>query len=444
MAENQEELAQEIYNEKWDLNELEKDFLSSILSNDKRARKMFVDYYKDIKDSFFINKTFGVAFKTISLFFDKERDFPSETRVVSTLRKSGYDEKEIDVIKGLYEESKRDFKPSEISSLEKDVEQFVRANKAKTAIMRAATHLGKKDFSDKILTDVKEALLWNPKIDMGIQITEVEKRYSKLREVFTDAIPTPWKFINENIGGGLYKKTLTIFCSASSVGKSIALDQLALHTWLSGKNVVVVTLELSDIIKSQRIDSCLLEKNMKSLMAQEALVKDTYKMYESKLKSKMFIKEFPTSSASAQDIENYLYQLELYEGLLPEDIGLLAIDYGDIMLPIGGSTGNDYRDGRTIFENIRALAQRCNFPTATASQFNRKVLETVGIEELSEGNLADSWWKMNTGDIIIALWNNPQLREEERIFFKLLKNRFGPKNVYTELRSQYEFLKFVE
>jgi len=443
MAENNQDAVKDIYDEKWDLNELEKDLLASVLSDNKRARKMFVDFYKDIKEHFFINPTFGLAFKTISLFFDKERDFPTETRVVSTLRKSGYEEKEIDVIRGLYEESKRDFKPSEISALEKDVETFVRANKAKTAIMRAATHLGKKDFSEKILTDVKDAILWNPKIDMGIKITDVEKRYSKLREVFTDAVPTPWKFINDNIGGGLYKKTLTIFCSASSVGKSIALDQLALHTWLSGKNVVVITLELSDIIKSQRIDSCLMEKSMKSLMAQEQLVKDTYKMYESKLKSRMFIKEYPTSSATALDFENYLYQLELYEGLKPDDIGLLAIDYGDICLPIGGSTGNDYRDGRTIFENIRALAQRCNFPTATASQFNRKVLD-VGIEELSEGNLADSWWKMNTGDVIIALWNNPQLREEDRIYFKFLKNRFGPKNIYTELRSQYEFLKFVE
>jgi len=440
MAENNES-----YNdEQWDLNELENDFLCAILSDDKKARKVFVDFYKDIKESFFKNKIYGTAFKTISLFFDKERDFPTESRVVSVLRKTGHEEKDIDIIKGLYEDAKKDIRPSALSALEKDIESFIRANKAKSAILKAATHLNKKDFSDKILADVKEALLWNPKIDMGIQITDVEKRYSKLRELFTENVPTPWKWLNDNCQGGLFRKMLTIFCSASSVGKSIALDQLALHAWLSGKNVVVITLELSDIIKSQRIDSCFLEKEISSLIANEQLVKDTYKKYAYETHgSRLFIKEFATSSADANDIENFLYQLELYENLKPEDIGLLCVDYGDIMLPIGGSTGNDYKDGRTIFENLRAIAQRLNIPVATASQFNRKVLE-VGIEELSEGHLADSWWKMNSADLIVALWNNPELREANRIFFKLLKNRMGKKNEYHELTSVYEHLKFVD
>lgn len=431
-----------INNEKWDLNELENDFLCAVLSDDKKARKLFVDYYKDIKESFFKNKVYGTAFKAISLFFDKERDFPTESRVISILRKSGHDEKNIDIVKSLYVDAKNEIRPSAISALEKDIEAFIRANKAKTAILKAAIHLQKRDFSDNILTDVKEALLWNPKLDMGIEITEVEKRYTKLREIFTDAIATPWDFINSNIGGGLYKKTLTIFCSASSVGKSIALDQLALYTWLSGKNVVLITLELSDIIKSQRIDSCFLEREPGSLIANEMLVRDTYKKFENH-GSKLFIKEFPTSSCDTNDIENYLYQLELYENLKTEDIGLLAVDYGDIMQPLGGSTGNDYKDGRTIFENLRALGQRNNLAVASASQFNRKVLE-VGIEELSEGHLADSWWKMNTADVIVALWNNPEMREMNRIYFKFLKNRFGPKNIYKELRSQYEYLKFIE
>lgn len=434
--------ADAIFDEKWDLNELENDFLCAILSDDKRARKLFVDYYKDIKESFFKNKTYGTTFKTISLFFEKERDFPTESRLISVLRKIGHEEKDIDTVKALFQDSKKEFRASELSALEKDVESFIRANKAKTAIIRAATHLNKRDFSDKILQDVKEAILWNPKIDMGVKITEVKKRYSKLREIFTDCAPTPWKFINENTQGGLFRKMLTIFCSASSVGKSIALDQLALHTWLQGKNVVMITLELSAEIKGQRIDSCFMEKEIKSLLANEQMVEDAYKKYDL-LGKNLFIKEFATSQASALDIENYLYQLELYEGLRLEDIGLLAVDYGDIMVPIGGSTGSDYQDGRKIFENLRGLAQNCNLPVATASQFNRKVLE-VGIEELSEGHLADSWWKMNSADVIVALWNNPELREQNRIFFKFLKNRLGPKNIYKEHTSQYEFLKFIE
>jgi len=46
--------------------------------------------------------------------------------------------------------------------------------------------------------------------------------------------------------------------------------------------------------------------------------------------------------------------------------------------------------------------------------------------------------------LIVALWNNPELREANRIFFKLLKNRMGKKNEYHELTSVYEHLKFVD
>ena len=150
-----------------------------------------------------------------------------------------------------------------------------------------------------------------------------------------------------------------------------------------------------------------------------------------------------------KNIMNYLYQLELYEGLRMHGggtggINLLVVDYLDILLPDRRSAkGDTYTDQGTIGEEMRAVAQELNIPVVTATQFNRSNLLT-NIDSLTEGNLADSWKKMNTADCLIGMHNTPEERANGRINYKLLKCRNGAKDVIIPMNIAYDKLLITE
>lgn len=71
------------------------------------------------------------------------------------------------------------------------------------------------------------------------------------------------------------------------------------------------------------------------------------------------------------------------------------------------------------------------------SQLNRGNL-LVGIDELTEGFIADSWKKMSISDLLIGMAATPAERAAGRINFKTLKSRNGIKDQVIPLNVKYE------
>ena len=263
----------------------------------------------------------------------------------------------------------------EIKSLDDEISKFIRETKMEFAILESVELLKENKF-DEIETRIRDAVAWNHKIDLGVHIAEVERRYEKVDDLYQNVITTPWPRIDTILGGGIFQKTLTIIAAASSVGKSIALDQLAFHIWEKlKKNVVMITLEVSEVRKSMRMDSYGTQIPINEIRAQRDKV---FKYYEQRndYKNKLFIKEFPTSSINTTHIEQYLYHLELFAGLYPEDIGAILIDYGDIMLPKQKRLGKTYDDQGNTFENMRSMSQEYGAPVISAClDLDTKVIE---------------------------------------------------------------------
>ena len=427
--------------EKWKIADMEKDFLSAVLLDTNQTRKIWVNLYKHIDKTYFEDKMLGDIFLVFQKFFDKYKSMPSENRTISILKQLNYDkEEQHNIVRSIYQ--KDTFKSGEIEALEDDVKLFVKNNKIKNAVFKSIRLIRSGNYLE-IENNIREAIAWNSEVDLGLEIgvEGVRDRYNMVDEYYSSFIRSPWPQLNDLIGGGFFRKQLSMVAAASSVGKSIFLDQCAADAWLNqGKNVVLFTLEMSDLVKSLRIDSALTETSIKEIRGNQ---ENIFKFYEKigPKNNKLVIKEFPTSSASALDFKQYLYQLELYKGL--KDINFIVTDYSDIMKSIKDFKGNKYLEDKDINESLRAMAQELDVPVLTATQFGRSATNCT-LEELDEEKLSDSFWKMRSADVMIALWNTPELRELGQIFFKAIKNRMGKKNVAWKMHIDYETLRILE
>lgn len=429
--------------EQWKLADMEKDFLSACLLDSTQTRRMWVNLYQHIDKSYFENKLLGDIFVIYSKFFDKYKAFPSESRMISMLQALNYKKDEdLNCARSIYQ--KDTFKAGELDALEDDIKLFVKNNKIKNAVFKAIKLIKTGEYP-LIETNIREAIAWNSEVDLGMEIgvEGVKARYAKIDDYYSSYIRSPWSRLNEYIGGGFFKKQLALVASSSSVGKSIFLDQVAAHAWLyQNKNVVLFTFEMSDLVKSLRIDSYLTGLEIKDIRANQD---DVFRFYETTgpKKNKLIVKEYPTSGASVADFRTYLYHLELYKGIKVEDIDAVITDYSDIMKSEKDYRGNKYLEDKDINEGLRGFAQNYDVAGISATQFGRSAAECT-LDELNEAKLADSFWKMRSADVMVALWNTPELREAGEIWFKLIKNRNGAKDKSWQMFVDYATLTIKE
>jgi len=420
------------------------DIEESLLKAFMQDRVLWVDFKDHVLPEYFNNPANTKLFKIMKVFFDKYLDFPTAAQCLDIAKRKKYDDKTVTKIKKVYETE--DLKKKEVDYLRTECTQFIQNNKIKNALLESVDLMEKprKDIEEKkedyflIKQRMEDAVSWNPEVKLGTDITDAEKRYEELQQIMSTAVGSPWKELNKLIGGGVFAKELTLVGSSSSVGKSIFLDNYATHSWRDlNKDTLMITLEMSEVRKGQRMDAEMHNINASDILFHKDDIIDYYR--NNSFNKKLVIKEFPTGSVSINHLKQYVYQLELYTGFIPE---IIFIDYLDIMNP-SYRTNNDYDDqGRTAVE-LRGWAIEREIPIVSATQLNRAALR-IPIEDLGEDTLADSWKKMMTADTLIFLANTPEERIKGKINLKIGKARNGIKEVVFQLNVDYPKLKIYD
>ncbi len=391
--------------------ELEKTMLAAFLQD----RNLWASFYEHLKPNYFNTKEVGILFSFFLVYFKKYKALPTKAQTENFVETKNLKDKHIENLIQYIYDKKDKIEKHVIKSLDDEIAKFIRETKIEYAILHGVELLQQGKFND-IEAEIREAVAWNHKIDLGVHIAEVEKRYKQIDELYQNVITTPWPRLDTILGGGIFQKTLTTFAAASSVGKSIALDQLAFHIWDKlKKNVVMITLEVSETRKSMRMDAYGTQIPISEIRAQKEKV---FKFYEQRndYKNKLFIKEFPTSSINVTNIEQYLYHLELFAGIYPEDIGAIIIDYGDIMLPKQRRIGKTYDDQGNTFENMRSMSQEYGPPVISAClDLETKVEEqTKGIITINEVKIGDKL-KTHDGYNIVLATTEPKIMKTYKI-----------------------------
>jgi replicative DNA helicase len=414
---------------------------TALITGFLKDRKLWVRMHNDISLHYFNDKDMAKIFNIIRTFFNKYKEFPTEEVVCNIAEKQAYDDSVIKKTRQVFQ-SINLIKPQEVEYLYDECNKFIKNQKIKDAII-SGIDLLEKDGYEEIESKIKEAVQWNNDINLGIEINHAKERYEELDKLSKNRIPWPWRRLNI-INPGMLSKQLYMVASSSSVGKSIFLDNVAFYSWHTlKKNIVSITLELSELIKAKRMDAFGMKMEMNVLEERKG---EVIKFYEdNKTENRLFIKEFPTGAATVKkDFMGYLYNLELYAGLHPNDIDLLIVDYAGIV-KAHKVTGNMYQDGASVCEDLRALGVEYDFPVLTADQFNRTVVKAaMTAEELTEAVIGESFRKYQLVDWMLGLINTPEERAQGKINFKTLKDREGQKDLVLPMKISYPQLRIID
>ena len=248
-----------------------------------------------------------------------------------------------------------------------------------------------------------------------------------------DTHSSGYKFMDLCLKGGFMKKGLYIIMGAPKVGKSQWLCNLAANSVKMGYNTIYITLEMGYQKVSNRIGSNLFNINIDDY--QNAL-KDQNKMKQATQSfhnglmvpaGKFYLEEFPTSTATATDIENFVLkkEAELSKQYNCEfKFANVFIDYVNIMRDQRGNSGdNTYIKIKNICEDVRAVGQRNQWAMISVTQLNGDGYESTN---LSMANVSESKGLIATVDALFGIIQTALMRASNVYYLQACALRDSP------------------
>lgn len=224
------------------------------------------------------------------------------------------------------------------------------------------------------------------------------------------------------------------------------LCNLAAKSIQQGYNTAYVTLELQKEIVNMRIGSNLLNIPMddyEKITEDQNLLKQKLTQFKQKsLKplGQLHIKEFPSSTASSNDIASYLIKAQELLGYKFDNI---FIDYVNIMKNWRNpNTENTYMKIKHICEDIRAVGQINNWCVISCTQTTR---EGIDNNELRLSNISESIGLLHTVDLLFGIITTPEMKAAGEYYLKCLANRVaGYENTKKRYTVDWKYMRIEE
>ena len=405
------------------MDNLQQTILRNVITNESYMRKVlpFIqpDYFTGIHQK---------LFKELASFVAKYNKLPTEEafRVEVDQSDRFANANDYTEASGIIPEI---FKIEEIDEkwLENTTEKWCQDQAVHQAVLEAITVIdGKhKSLTKNALPDLlQKALAVSFDTNIGHDYIEAfSQRYDFYHEQ-EERIEFDLEKFNLITKGGLPNKTLNIALAGTGVGKSLFMCHVAGSVLAQGKNVLYITMEMSEERIAERVDANLLDVPLDQIAN---LSFDMFSNKIAKLKKmtngKLIVKEYPTGSAHSGHFRALLNELKLKKKFVPD---MIFIDYLNIcassrMKAMGGSI-NSYTYIKAIAEELRGLAVEFDVPIVSATQTTRSGYGSSdpGLEDTSE-----SFGLPATADLMFALVSNEELESQGQIMVKQLKNRYN-------------------
>jgi replicative DNA helicase len=242
-----------------------------------------------------------------------------------------------------------------------------------------------------------------------------------------DKIPFDLEYFNKITKGGLPNKTLNVALAGTGVGKSLFMCHMASSVLLQGRNVLYITLEMAENRIAERIDSNLLNVNIKDIVdLSKNMFEKKIDILNKKTQGKLIIKEYPTASAHSGHFKSLLNELSLKKSFKPD---IIFIDYLNICASSrykANFSVNSYSYVKAIAEELRGLAVEFNVPIVSATQTTRS---GYGNSDVELTDTSESFGLPATADFMFALISTEELEQMGQIMVKQLKNRYNDPTV---------------
>jgi len=416
---------------KIDHNFMERVILFRALTNEGYLAAVIDFITPDIFEDRHISDIIGV----ISDFHDRNNTCPSLTEVKTLLTT----EELIKSFKSAIEQVKDVDVKFNNEELIRNTEQFIKERRVYNTLLETAKTISDGDADTSlILTKFEDACNINLITDHGI---EVFGDIDKIAEDLTKKDPvisSGWDWMDEMLGGGFQKvgRAIYVFAGRPNVGKSIFLGNIANNISTKNKNVLVVTLEMSEMVYAKRMCSNITAIPISELPSSTtAMQREINKINESHPDRRIFIKEFPPSTVTTKQLSAFVKKMES-TGI---NFDAIVVDYLNLLHSTNGS--NSYERVKDIIEQLRAMSYIYECPIITATQLNRG-----GMDEEKPGmnSLSESVGVAATSDFIASLWQDEEDVEYETIHVGVMKNRFGRAIGSSRFKIDYTTLTLSE
>lgn len=233
-----------------------------------------------------------------------------------------------------------------------------------------------------------------------------------------------YNFIDLSLNGGYSNKQLIVLMGSPKVGKSQWLCNLAAKSVINGFNTLYISLEMSYQKVAQRIGANIYNINIDEY---NSVVNDPV-AFQQRIDAarcgtmfnpgQFFIEEFPTSTATASDIEAFALSIEerLSTPDKPFKFHNIFIDYINIMRDQKNpNSENTYQKIKSICEDVRACAQRNEWAIISVTQTNRQGMDA---SDLDMANISESAGLIATVDALFGIIRTPVMMAENCYYLK--------------------------
>ncbi len=410
----------------------------------KKDIEFFSEIVPLLKPDYFDFPAYKNVFLGVRNYYDKYRKLPSDAVLPDFINASvsGAADSGID-----YENTL-----AEINTIDKSclgdreflldtVEEFARQKAMDGAVRKAMVILNEEGDIAEVEELVKNALLVNRNVDVGQDyFEEVQARLLRsYQENNERKISTVFTTHDRHLEGGLAAKELAIVVAPPGVGKSLYLVNQGAHAIYEGKNVLYVSLEMSQDKIAGRFDSVLTEIRNADLKKPHAQLKlkDRLKEVKTKTNGRLIIKEFPTGASNVNQLRALLVQLRLHKDFVPD---LIIVDYLELLRP-NRLIESEYQAQQRIAEELRGLAVEHKCLVWTASQTNRQARR---VNIITDAELGDSYGKIRPADWVISLNQTQEEYDEGQMRVFVIKARDSKQHYLINVGVDYTTLQMRE
>lgn len=369
-----------------------------------------------LQPAIFDDKNISDVIGIISDFHDRNNACPNITEVKSLLTTDQLRNSFRSVVEEFHNLDAK-YNADELIS---NTEQFIKEKNVYNTLLDTAKMVSDGGADTSLILDrFEKACNINLTTDHGIELfTDINKIVADLNKD-EPVISSGWEWLDKILGGGFLRdgRAIYVFAGRPNVGKSIFLGNIANNISAAGKNVLVISLEMSEMIYARRLCSNVTAIPLSELSrSSNALKTEIDKVHAADPKRKIYIKEFPPSTITPKQVSAFIKKMQS-TGI---KFDAIVIDYLNLLSAPAGT--NLYEKVKHVIEQLRAMSYIYNCPLITATQLNRG-----GFDEDNPGldSLSESVGVAATADFIMGLWQDDEDIEFQTIHAGIMKNRFG-------------------
>ena len=419
---------------KIDLDFFEKVIFVNCLKKDSPYLASCIDF---LDGDLFKDKNIGAVVREIITFYQENNAVPSNTelriRIVGTNQKEKL-ENAVKAIRGLDAEYAEE-------ELIRNTEHFIKQRKLELLLEKVIDERAK----DKQV-DMDEYQRENEKIQSISLIDNLGLDYFGEFNRVTDYLQTDQKIFSSGyigfdkaIGGGFFEegKQFGVIGGETNVGKSIVLANIICNVLLQNKNVLLYTLEMSEMRYAKRLSSILTGIALSLLESEINNLKEYIDDFVNQYKSRLIIKEFPTKGASAKTLLAHSGLLKRRKSFEPN---LIAFDYHALLRPSVQQQAK-HSEMQYITQECRGLTYLVGAPGISVAQLNRTSHKS---ESPGLNTIAGSWDSIADEDFHANIWQTDEDREASFLRYIGAKARDGEKGISGFWNVDYDTLRLHE